>query len=145
MATLSTTAQASLQDAIDLLVKGTARETPLSQDVIQRIAPVVVELDLATTGGAFEIFRDNPYSALIALVLAAGDASLSAAAKSDIADAVLLMITGTAYETPLAEDVITRLAVAAENSGFLTKGGFREAVKDAPISTLLKWALRAGS
>lgn len=145
MATLSTADQAALQSAIDLLVKGSARETPISQDVIQRVAPVVQSLGFATIGGAFEGFRDNPYSALSALVLYIGDTSLSAKAKAAVESAILLMIEGTAYETPLAEDVIERLAIAAEDSGFATKGGFYESVKDAPVSTLLKWALKAGS
>lgn len=143
MPTLSTTAQAQLQSAIDLLVQGTARELPLSEDVIQRIAPVFDELGMFTVGGAYEALRNNPFSTLINLVETSGvtnEIQLNA-----LLSAARLMTIGTAYETPLSEDVIERLAIAAENSGFLTKGGLYEAVKLNPISTLLRWSLKLGS
>ena len=144
MATLSTANQAALTSAINLLLKGTARETPISGDVIQQIAPVVVgTLGLATTGGTFEIFRDNPVTALIALADACGG-TLTTDQHNQLMGAALLMYDGQAYETPFAEDVIARLAPVAAKTGFLTQGGFRENIKDRPVSTMLQWALFLG-
>lgn len=141
MATLSTAALASIQSAIDLLCKGSAHETPLSEDVIQRLAPVVAELAGVTSGGAYEVFRDNPYSALISLVALRWEGVLSTEQSRQLGQAILLMIAGQAYETPLAEDVIARLAPVAEATGYLTRGGFYEAARDNPVSVFLKWVL----
>jgi len=154
MATLSALAQTQLQSAIDLLVKGSAYETPISEDVVQRIAPVFQELNVPTTpngggtttiGGAYEVLRNNPKTALIALVAVAGTSVFTAAEINELEDAAMLMLAGTAYETPFAEDVIQRLAPVAESSNFLTRGGFYEAAKLNPVSTMLKWALQVGS
>lgn len=143
MATLSTTSQARLTDAINLLLRGTAVETPFPEDVIQRIAPVAVELNLSTIGGAYETVRDNPVSALIALVDASGG-TLTGAQHTQLTGAMLLMVAGQAYETPFAEDVIARLAPVAASTGFLTAGGFVESIDARPVSTMLQWALFLG-
>src|SRR5664279_2906842 len=66
-------------------------------------------------------------------------ATLSTAAQAEIQSAIDLLVKGTAYQTPFSEDVAARAARAAENSGFLTQGGFLAAVKGRPISTLLQW------
>jgi hypothetical protein len=146
MANFNSTVTAALQSGVDLLVKGSARETPLSEDTIQRISPAVAALGLATVGDAYQVFRDNPYSALIGLVVVAGQNSVLSQAQVDqVGEAIELMLAAQAYETPLAEDVIEPLAAVAESSGFLTRGGFYEAVKDRPISTLLRWAIFLGS
>lgn len=146
MATLSTAQQALLQDPIDLLLKGTARETPLSQDVIQRIALLTdSESGTPSSGQLFEIARDNPVTLLIYLVAEIGYQTLTAAEEDQLFDAANLMLTGTAYETPFADDVIARLAPVAASTGFLTTGGFYEAIKDRPVSTMLQWALKLGS
>lgn len=149
---LSAASQAQLQSAIDLLVKGSAYETPLSEDVIQRIAPVAQALDVTTVGGAYEVFRDMPYTGLIAMVIFCGDGVLTQAEESaldgagpNLGGAIGLMVIGTAYETPFAEDVIGRLAPVAASTGFLNTGAFVQAVRDNPVSTMLKWALMLGS
>ena len=72
MATLSVKNKAALQSAIDLLLKGTAYETPVSEDVIERVAPVAASLGLYTVGGFYEAVRNNPVSTLLKLALTAG-------------------------------------------------------------------------
>ena len=65
---------------------------------------------------------------------------------NQLQNAIQLLTGAQAYETPLAEDVIERLAIAARDSGFMSQGGFTEAAKLNPISTLLKWVqFSAGS
>jgi hypothetical protein len=154
MATLTALAQTQLKSAIDLLVNGTAYETPISEDVIQRVAPVIVELGIPspflvsqtlTVGGAYEGFKNNPKSLLIALVAFAGATHFTAAQELALEEAALLMVVGTAYETPWSEDVVERVAAVADSSGFCTKGGFYEEIKLHPVSTMLKWALKVGS
>lgn len=144
MATLSTTSQAQLQDAIDLLLKGTAREMPISEDVIQRIAPVFQTLGVATIGGAYELFRDHPIVSLIGTVLSCSGNTLNQTGVNSLLSGLLLMYEGQAYELPFAEDVIERIAPVAESTGFLSRGGFYEAIKDRPVSTMLQWALFLG-
>lgn len=145
MATLSTAQQALLQDAIDLMEKGTARETPLAQDVIERLALLADPSVGLSSGLLFEAARDNPISLLIALVGESGYEVLSESETDQLAGAIALMRIGTAYETPFAEDVIERLAPVAASTGFMTTGGFYEAIKDRPVSTMLRWALKLGS
>jgi len=146
MALLSAAQQAKLQGAIDLLVKGSARETPVSLDTIQWIS---VFLDsLQGTPGLGEIsedFKNNPITTLIGIVLGTGGQVLTQREIDQLVQAMKRMYLGSAYETPFAEDVIEQLAPAAESSGFLTRGGFYEAVKNNPVSTMLKWALKLGS
>ena len=117
----------------------------MSEDVIERVAPVVQGLGFLTQGGAYEAFRDTPYVTLIQLVEACGATVLTAAQKTKTASARILMNRGTAYETPLADDVIERLAPVVAATYTLTLGGFYEAVKDRPISTFLRWALYLGA
>jgi hypothetical protein len=144
MAIYNATQLALLKDPIDLLLKSTAKEWPLSQDVVQRLALFVDSVNSGITSGTiFEAARDNPVSLLIAFVLNTG--GYTNAEEEQIASAIALMIIGSAYETPFAEDVITRLAPAAESTGFLTQGGFREAIRDRPVSTMLQWAYHLGS
>lgn len=144
MATLSTANQTKLQDAIDLLLKGTARETPISEDVIERVAPVLANLGAATVGGVYELFRDHPVVSLIGTVLSCGGNQLTQSNLNRTLDALYLMYKGQAYETPFAEDVINRLSPIADATGFLTRGGFQEAIRDRPVSTMLRWALFLG-
>ena len=149
MANLSTASQAKLQDAIDLMVKGSARETPISEDVIGRLALFVNSVASgspvnSSSGAVYSFLRDNPVSVLIEFVSYCGMGVLTAAQDAQLWEAVNLMLAGTAYETPFAEDVITRLAPVAEATGFLTKGGFREAIRDRPVSTMLQWSLALG-
>lgn len=153
MAILSTLAQTQLQSAIDLLVKGTAYETPISQDVLERIAPVIQPLipgdpltggNTFTTGSVFEDFKNNPKTMLIALVAVCGVDALTNAQLDQLEDAAGLMLKGSAYESPFSEDVVQRLALVAESSNFLTRGGFYEAIRNNPVSTMLKWALKLG-
>jgi len=147
MANLSALAQTQLKSAIDLLVNGTAYQTPLSEDVIERIAPVYVAVDpFISTGFVYEACKNNPKSTLLNLVLLCGNGILTTTAISQIQSAVTLMETGSAYETPFAEDVIERVAPAAVSSGFLNSTGqFYEDIKNRPVSTCLKWALYLGS
>ncbi len=71
--------------------------------------------------------------------------TLTAAQLAGINSAIQLLTRGQAYETPFAEDVIERVAQTAEAVGFLTVGGFYEAAKLNPISTLLKFIVFVGS
>ncbi len=145
MASLSTQEQADLQSAIDLMVKGTARETPLADDVIERINVFVSRLAPESTGIFKEIARDRPVSLMIALVEECGWNILTASESRQLFSGYELMLKGTAYETPFALDVIQRLAPVAASTGFLTLGGFHEAIRDRPFSTMLRWALFLGS
>lgn len=145
MAILSTAEQAALQSAIDLLVNGTAYETPISEDVLQRIAPTFARVAGTTTGEVYALFRDNPTSSLIGVVLLCGDTVLTTAQRNALGDAIEFMLEGTAYERPFAEDIIQRVAPVASSIGFLTTGGFYEAIRNAPVSTMLKWSLKLGS
>ena len=72
MATLSATAQAQLQGAIDLLVKGQAYETPFAGDVIERAALAAEGSSFMTRGGFFEAAKLNPISILLKWVLFLG-------------------------------------------------------------------------
>lgn len=66
---------------------------------------------------------------------------MTPAEQAQVQSAINLLLRGSAYETPFAEDVLLRLAPAAESSGFLSAGGFMDAAKLNPISTLLRWLL----
>jgi hypothetical protein len=147
MASLTATEQAGLQSAIDLLVQGSAYETPLALDVIERLIPVVESLGAGFTNRTLlEAARDTPVSALVALVWVCGisNGTLTAAQSSVLVEVITNLAISTAVETPFPEDVIQRLAPIAEATGFKTVGGFYEAVGDNPVSTMLKWALRLG-
>ena len=134
------------QDPIDLLLKGTAKEWPISEDVIQRLALIGDSFEgSASNGFLYAAFRDRPVSALIEVVYSTGYLVLTEAQGAALSSAADLMGVGTAYETPFAQDVIERLAPVAESTGFLTKGGFYEAIRDRPVSTMLQWALHLGS
>ena len=151
MATLSITDKAALQSAIDLMVKGTAYETPIADDVIVRLAPLAESPTFAawpyTRGWVYESFRDNPISGLILFTVTCGmiGGTLTAAQQSTMRSAARLMTHTSAYETPFDATVAQVLAPVAEATGFLTKGGFMEAIRDRPVSTMLQWALLLGS
>ena len=83
-------------------------------------------------------------SALIVVDYSTGYPVLTEAQEAGFSSAAELMAVGTAYETPFSEDVIARLAPVAESSGFWPKGGFYEAIRDRPISTMLQWVLQLG-
>lgn len=148
MAKLTTTEKAGLQSAIDLLVQGTAFETPISEDVLQRVSPVIDSLGVSFPGKSnFDFAKDTPFSALIGLVWACGAeaGTLTDAQATALLGAIDFMMIGTAREEPFAEDVIQRIAPVAASTGFKTVGGFYEAIRDTPVSTMLKWALQLGS
>lgn len=146
MAILSTAQQGLLQETIDLMIKGTAREVPFAEDVIERLSKFISAVAGEDTSGViYEASRDTPYSLLIAIVAEVGYPVLSADQESRLVDAINLMRLGTAVETPFADDVIERLAPVAESSGFLSSGAFYQAVRDRPISAMLQWALYLGS
>lgn len=149
---LTAKTRAQLQSAVDLLMGGSAYETPLSQDVIERIAPVFNSMGLLSTGGTFEFLRDRPYTGLMALVLFCGMGVFTPAQENlfigtgaNIGGALGLMYVGDAYERPFAADVIERLAPIAASTGFRSTGGFGEAIKLRPVSTMLRWAIQLGS
>jgi len=151
MATLSTTDKAALQSAIDLMVRGTAYETPLADDVIVRLAPLADSPTFApwgyTKGRVYEVFRDNPVTSLILFAVTCGEAAgtVTEAQASRMREASKLMTLTTAYERPFDATVAEVLSSVAEETGFLTKGGFMEAIRDRPVSTMLQWALLLGS
>jgi hypothetical protein len=72
--------------------------------------------------------------------MAAGS-PLLAIDRARIQSALSLLLGSSAYETPFAEDVLLRLAPAAQSTGFLSQGAFLESAKKNPISTLLQWLL----
>lgn len=146
MAILSTAQQGLLQNTIDLMVKGTAREVPFSEDVIARLAKFINSVAGEDTSGViYEASRDTPYSLLIAIVGEVGSPTMTTDQENRLVGAINLMRLGTAVETPFADDVIERLAPVAESSGYLTRGAFYQAVRDRPISAMLQWALFLGS
>lgn len=53
--------------------------------------------------------------------------------------AIKFLTGGSAYELPFSEDFALRLARISASSGFLSQGAFLEAVKNNPLSTLLRW------
>lgn len=145
MATLSTTQQAQIQEAIDLMVKGTAVEIPFADDVLTRLRPL--QLSLGFTGTGFDLdtlVRDMPIVVLIVLVYICGFSVLSSEELAKLLDGAYLMYKGSARNIPFAEDVIQRIAPVAASSGFMTVGGFYEEVKNRPISTMLRFALFLG-
>lgn len=71
--------------------------------------------------------------------------ALSATVQSALQEAIDLMLKGQAYETPFSEDVIQRVARAANLSGFMTVGAFYEAARNEPFATLLKFVKYAGA
>lgn len=146
MAILSTAQQGLLQNTIDLMVKGTAREIPFSEDVIERLSKFINSVAGEDVSGfIYEGARDNPFTMLIAIVGEVGSPTFSATQNSQLLDAINLMTKGTAIEVPFADDVIERLAPVAESSGYLTRGAFYQAIRDRPISAMLQWALFLGS
>lgn len=148
MAKLTAFEKAGIQSAIDLLVQGSAHETPFALDVIERLSPVIDSLGVSYQGKSnYDFVKDNPVSALIGLVWVCGAfaGTLTDAQARVLLGAVTYMGDSTAREEPFAEDVIQRIAPVAEATGFKTKGGFYEAIRDTPVSTMLKWALQLGS
>jgi len=142
MATFTTAEQAAIQSAIDLYLKGTANETvAITDDVIERLLPL---LPFASTGELYEAVKDRPYTVLISLVEAGGSSVLTPSEMASLDSAIGLMELGTAYERPLADDVIARLRPVAASSGFATSGAFTENLRDRPVSTLLQFALYLG-
>ena len=71
--------------------------------------------------------------------------TLSATEQTHLNEAINLMVLGQAREEPFADDVIERLAPAAASTGFMDKGEFYAAVRDNPVSTLLRWVLYVGT
>lgn len=149
MALLSVSDQAAVQSAIDLLEKGTAYETPLADDVIARLAPLVDSPTFASfgvsRGAVYERLRDYPISGLLQFVLTCGETSLTAAQDFAIRAARDLMIIGTAVETPFDAGVVDALMFTAESTGFMTAGRFKAEAEEKPYSTLLRWALHLGT
>jgi len=146
MAYLSALQQTQLTSAINLLLNGQARETPISEDVIERVAPVLAAVGNQTIGGAYEHFKDKWVVTLIHLVGYCGTTFLTAAQQAQLTAAIQLMEQGTAYETPFAQDVLERLDPVAVSSGFATTNGwFEDKIGVKPVSYMLKWALYLGS
>lgn len=70
--TLTAAQQAGLNEAIQLMLRGTAYETPFSEDVIQRVARVANSTGFATTGAFYERARNNPFSTLLQFIVYVG-------------------------------------------------------------------------
>lgn len=149
MAFLSTSDQAAIQSAIDLLEKGTAVEFPISDDTISRLAPLVESPTFSgfgvSTGAVFETLRDHPISGLITFVEVCGETALTDAQYDALQAANQKMLLMPAYERPFDAGVIDELAAVSDSTGFLNTGAFKEAVRDRPVSTMLRWALYLGS
>lgn len=149
MAFLSTSDQAALQSAIDLLEKSTAVERPLSDDVIQRIAPLAESATFAafgmSVGDVYEGLRDRPILGLIEFMATCGTTALTAAQASAIFSAVEPAFIANAYEWPVDATLIERLGKVAASTAFMTDGAFCEAMRDRPVSTLLRWGLFLGT
>lgn len=163
MAVFTAVQVAALQSAVDLLTKGTAVEFPLSQDVVDRLFPLLqgtyvgtgvaaLAAQVANSGllnldkNPYVDLRDNPVTSLIALVWVGGIHKLSTAEQQKLADGIGLMLKTQARELPFAEDVIQRIEPVAVSSGFVTSTEkFRQDIRDVPVSTMLKWAIQLGS
>ena len=80
------------QDPIDLLLKGTAKEWPISEDVIQRLALIGDSFEgSASNGFLYAAFRDRPVSALIEVVYSTGYLVLTEAQGAALSSAADLM------------------------------------------------------
>ena len=72
--------------------------------------------------------------------------SLSTAAKANINQAVNLMLLGTAPELPPDSTCFELVGKAARDAGFPTPGKtFEQAMRDNPVTTLLKLVLFVGA
>jgi len=72
--------------------------------------------------------------------------SLSVAAKANIQHAIDLMVLGSAEELPPDSTVMENVGKAARDAGFTVTGKtFEQAVRDNPVSTLLKLVLFVGA
>ena len=112
MAKLTAFEKAGIQSAIDLLVQGSAHETPFALDVIERLSPVIDSLGVSYQGKSnYDFVKDNPVSALIGLVWVCGAfaGTLTDAQARVLLGAVTYMGDSTAREEPFAEDVIQRI------------------------------------
>lgn len=124
------------------MVSGTAYESLIAEDVLERLYPVITELGIGFTDKSdMEAARDIPVTALIGLVWACGIDRLTESEGLALIGAAEYLRTGEAYERPFPEVIIQRIAPAAASTGFLSVGGFYEAIKDRPVSTMLRWAL----
>jgi hypothetical protein len=127
------------------MVSGTAYEGLISEDVLARLYPVIEELGIGYSNKSdMEAARDIPVTALIGIVWACGIDRLTEAEGLALIGAAEYLRAGSAYERPFPEEIIQRIAPAAASTGFLTVGGFYEAIKDRPVSTMLRWALMLG-
>lgn len=72
--------------------------------------------------------------------------SLTVAEKANIQHAIDLMLNGTATELPVDSTCMENVALAARAISFPTGGQtFEQAVRDNPVTTLLKLVLFVGA
>jgi len=62
---LTASQQAQIQSAIDLMDKGSAYQTPFSEDVISRVAQAAASSGFLTTGAFYEQAKLEPIATLL--------------------------------------------------------------------------------
>jgi hypothetical protein len=71
---LTVTEKANIQQAIDLMLKGTAVELPIDSTCMELVAKAAREAGFSTGSSTFEqAVRDNPVTTLLKLVLFVGE------------------------------------------------------------------------
>ena len=63
---------------------------------------------------------------------------------AQLQNAINLMVRATAVEIPIGADVVDALTIVAFESGYFPALGFKTAVMNAPISTILLWLAYMG-
>lgn len=71
---LTVTEKDNIQHAIDLMVKGSARETPFDSTVIENVQKAAISIGYVPSGGRTfqQAVQDNPFSTLLDLLLFVG-------------------------------------------------------------------------
>lgn len=140
---LTSTDIVNLRQAINLLDKSDAPQlvhpTGIHESIVQQISKVAAASGFMNVGKTYESLRDNPISTLLHFILFVGNIDNSIF----IQEAADSMTLESARELPLHENVIQSLSHASDS--FATPASFTEALKNSPVSTLLKFLLFAGT
>lgn len=143
---LSLSNSAAVKATADFLRKSTAYERPFPADQILQLAnagavlatgmPGGVITGAGSTGATQNILQTHPISGLLNLILKYGQLSAN---YTPVQQAHDLLILGTAIERPLDQESSELLYAFAQSVGFsqFPPAGFLDALRDAPISTLI--------
>jgi hypothetical protein len=64
--------KANIQHALDLMLKGQARETPFDSTIIENVGKAAASAGFCSTGAFSQRMLDNPFSTLLQLLLYVG-------------------------------------------------------------------------